>query len=49
MTQCERLLAQLLETLSRHDAEAIGGTQEIDALVEKIDDLHVEIDAALEV
>ncbi|MCH7474931.1 MAG: protein kinase [Gemmatimonadetes bacterium] len=49
VTQCESLLAQLLETLRRHDAEADGGTKEIDALVEKIDELHVEIDAALEV
>lgn len=49
MTQCESLLAELLEALRRHDAEAVGGTKEIDALVEKIDDLHVEIDAALEV
>ena len=49
VTQCESLLAELLEALKRHDAEADGGTQEIDALVEKIDELHVEIDAALEV
>ena len=49
MTQCESLLAELLETLRRHDAEADGGTQEIDALVKKIDELHVAIDAALEV
>ena len=49
VTQCESLLADLLEALRRHDAEADGGTQEIDALVEKIDELHVEIDAALEV
>lgn len=49
VTQFENLLAELLEALSCHDAEADGGTQEIDALVEKIDELHVEIDAALEV
>jgi hypothetical protein len=49
VTQCESLLAELLEALRRHDAEADGGTQEIDALVEKIDELHVEIDAAMEV
>ncbi len=49
VTQCESLLAELLEALRRHDAEADGGTQEIDALVGKIDELHVEIDAALEV
>ncbi len=34
MTQCESLLAELLETLRRHDAEADGGTQEIDAAIE---------------
>jgi|GEM_PF-1374285 len=49
VTQCESLLTELLEALRRHDAEADGGTQEIDALVEKIDELHVEIDAAMEV
>ena len=49
VTQCESLLAELLEALRRHDAEAEGGTQEIDALVGKIDELHVEIDAAMEV
>ncbi len=49
LTQCESLLAELLEALRRHDAEADGGTQEIDALIEQIDELHVEIDAAIEV
>jgi hypothetical protein len=49
VTQCESLLAELLEALRRHDAEADGGTQEINALVEKIDELHLEIDAAMEV
>ncbi len=49
VTQCESLLAELLEALRRHDAEADGGTQEIGVLVGKIDELHVEIDAAMEV
>jgi hypothetical protein len=37
-----------LQALERHDANAEGGTQEIDNLVGKIDELHLEIDAALE-
>ncbi len=49
ITECENLLGDLLQALERHDANAEGGTQEIDDLVGKIDELHLEIDAALEV
>ncbi len=47
ITECENLLGNLLQALERHDANAEGGTQEIDDLVDKIDELHLEIDAAL--
>ena len=48
ITECENLLDNLLQALEHHDANAEGGTQEIDDLVDKIEELHLEIDAALE-
>ena len=47
ITACENLLGDLLQALERHEAKAEGGTQQIDDLVDKIDALHLEIDAAL--
>ena len=47
ITECETLLGNLLQALEQHDANAEGGTQEIDDLVDKIEELHLEIDAAL--
>jgi len=48
ITECENLLDNLLQALEHHNANAEGGTQEIDDLVDKIEELHLEIDAALE-
>jgi hypothetical protein len=49
VTECESLLAELLQTMRRYDVESEGGTQQIDKLVEKINQLHIEIESALEV
>ena len=49
VTQCESLLTERLEALRRYDAEADGGTQDIGVLVGTIDELHVEIAAAMDV
>jgi hypothetical protein len=49
ITQCEDLLAALLEALKRHQSESDGETREIDDLVRRIDELHLQIDAVMEV
>ena len=47
LTECETLLADLLNAIKAHDSVDTGDTQAIDGLVRKINDLHVEIDSAL--
>ncbi|MCZ6917398.1 MAG: serine/threonine-protein kinase [Gemmatimonadetes bacterium] len=48
LTECETLLADLLNAIKGHEIVHAGdNTQEIDGLVRKINDLHVEIDSAL--
>ena len=49
VTECESLLAELLGAMKRFGADSEGGTQQIDGLIKKINDLHVQIEAALEV
>jgi hypothetical protein len=47
LTECETLLADLLNAIKAHEARDAGDTQAIDGLVRKINDLHGEIDSAL--
>ncbi|MCH7715333.1 MAG: serine/threonine protein kinase [Gemmatimonadetes bacterium] len=49
VTECESLLAELLGAIKRFDADSEGGTQQIDGLIKKINDLHVQIEVALKV
>ncbi len=35
--------------MKRYDVKSEGGTQQIDQLIKKINDLHIEIESALEV
>ena len=47
LTECETLLADLLNAIKGHEIVHAGDTKEIDGLVRKINDLHGEIDSAL--
>ena len=49
VTECENLLTELLREMKRYDVKSEGGTQQIDQLIKKINDLHIEIESALEV
>ena len=48
ITECEGLLGELLHALKRHERSSDGGTQEIDSLVKRINQLHEQIDSVLD-
>ena len=47
VTECESLLTDLLDAMKRFDANSEGGTQQIDGLIKRINDLHFQIEAAM--
>ena len=48
VTESESLLGELLQAVQRYDRDGGGGTQQIDGLVKKINELHLQIEAVLE-
>jgi hypothetical protein len=49
MTECRAVLGELLNALDRYDGETDGSTQELDGLLQRVKEMHTQVESVMEV